>query len=228
MTYPPQPPPNPYGQQYPPQPYPQQQQPYPQQPYYGQQPPGMYPGGMPPGPPKKGNGGIIALVIGIIALVVLGGFGLVLWLAVSVGGPTASSHTTLAPTTAAASSTTASSSAAPTTTAKAGGSAGAGEASPQQLLTDYVNAVNGKTPNDVVAMICPAEKDKLAPSITDGSSVFAPDAQVIASPGQVTQSAADTASGAGHYSGIVKGQPFDKDFTLPMKQLSGSWFLCSN
>ncbi|MFI9389148.1 hypothetical protein [Kutzneria sp. NPDC052558] len=257
MTYPPQPP-DPYGQQYPPPPpqpgygqpqypppapnpyqqqqpppYPQQQ-PYPpqqqfgQQPYGQQPPPGMYPGGMPPRPPRNTKPVVIIVVVVVAVLgLITGG---VVWLiatnsrmSVSVGTTTSTSH---APTTSRTPSTTRS----PSSSGSGGsgsGASGSGKSSPEDVQLAYITAVNGHAPNDALALTCPKSHDDLQAAISGSDSIFAPDAQVIATPGKVTKigTGADI---SGHYSGYLHGKAVNKDFTLPVEQISGHWFLCEH
>ena len=254
MTYPPQPP-DPYGQQYPPppppqpgygaqypppppppnpyQPYPQQQaypqQPYPQQQPYGQfppqQPPGMYPGGLPPQPPRNNQGRALLIVLGVAVVIGLAVGGVVWFNAynaprsttVSVG--TSSAQT---PTTSHSSPTTRSSG-----TGAAGAPSGQGVESPEAVQLAYIGAVNSRQPNEVLALTCPKSHDALAGALNATDSIFGPDAHVIASPGQVTKNGA-SADIAGHYSGLVNGKTVSRDFSLPVEQVSGRWFLCQH
>jgi len=249
VTYPPQPPPDPHGQQYPPpppqpgygqpqhpppppnpyqqqQPYPQQQPPYPQQQPYGQfgQQPGMYPGGMPPKPPRN-NTPVVLIVVGVVAVLGLLVGGVVWFFAtnshttVSVGTSTAR---TPAPTT---SHRTPSTSAGSPGTGS--GASGAGKATPEDVQAAYVTAVNGHSAKDALALTCPKSHDELAAAINGSENIFSPEAQVVATPGKLTKSGA-SADMSGHYSGSLHGKAIDRDWTLPLEQMSGRWYLCDH
>lgn len=222
MTYPPQPPPDPYGQQYPPpNPYPPQPQ-YPQQPPYGQQPYGQqpgqfgqqFPGGLPPRPPRKSTGKVLLIVLGVVVVPLLV-FGGVVWWVWSNPQP----RTT-------ASAGTSTTHSAPS--AGGSGSSGAPSSSPKALAMAFINAVNTHDADTALTLVCAKDHDTYAKSANGPKSVFNPNNDARMEFKSVAQSDSTHAAAKVHTKGTIDGQPHDQDGTLTMLQQNGSWTVCNS
>jgi hypothetical protein len=225
VTYPPQPPQGPYGQQYPPPPpppgYGQQQypppNPYPQQPQYGQPPHGQqfgpqFPGGMPPRKPSYAKPLLILLGVLVVSGLAVGG---VVWFDTA----NAQQHTT-------ASTGTSTTHSAPS--AGGSGSGGAPSSSPKALAMAFVNAVNTHDADAALTLVCAKDHDTWAKSADGPKSVFNPANSARMEFKSVAQSDSTHAAAKVHTKGTIDGQPHDQDGTLTMLQQNGSWSICSS
>ncbi|MFC0542260.1 Rv0361 family membrane protein [Kutzneria chonburiensis] len=234
MTYPPQPPQGPYGQQYPPPPppppgYGQQQypppNPYPQQPQYGQfgQQPGQFgpqfPGGMPPRKPSYAKPLLILLGVLVVSALAVGG---VVWFD-TANAPQHTASTGTSTTHAPARTTTHS---APSS-GSSSGSGGSAQSEAKAVADRFVAAVNKHDADAATQLVCPADRDEYAKVAATPNSVFDPSTNTHMELTSIAQTDSTHAAAKIHTVGTKNGEQRSQDATVLVTKQSAGWFVCN-